>query len=321
MTARQIIIMILTMSFLTCCRQGYKIENGKVYYEYWNEGSGQGKRLIDQADARTFQKLKFDCDCSFDFGKDKNHLFIDGEPIKEIDPNTFKFIDNYLFTDKENAYFFGFYNNLNDCAIRGINPNKIKSIKYPWAKADNILIYGRDTVYLDDINDFIPIDENWGKTKKYIINKNRILNGANVETFKIVNSFSGKDKNYNYEFGYIARDDFKKTEYKSFNFDKAAICDYGLIEFVGIYDNEEPLAYYQNEKSLIAEKLELKGFTLKNEKIGDWSSGPRIVSFTLSNNKCDCFVEKLYYYDYSKPSETEKTYNVTERLHCKMKEM
>ena len=30
---------------------GYKVENDKVYYEYWNEGSGQGKRLIEQADA------------------------------------------------------------------------------------------------------------------------------------------------------------------------------------------------------------------------------------------------------------------------------
>ena len=255
MATRQIIIIILTISFLTGCRHGYKVENDKVYYEYWNEGSGQGKRLIEQADAATFQTVKFDCDCSFAFGKDKNHLFIDGEMMRGIDPNTFKFIGNYVFADKDNAYFFGFYNdlnnNLNDYVIKGVNPNKIELIKYPWAKADNILIYENDTIYLDDIDDFIPIDEDWGKTKKYFINRNRIIYDADVKTFKILDSYRGKDKNYNYESGFIARDDFKKTKYKTFNFDQEDICKYGLMEFIDIYDNEEPIADFQNEKIVV----------------------------------------------------------------------
>jgi len=128
MTIKKVIFIVLTISALTSCSRGYKVENGKVYYEYWNEGSGQGKSLIEQADAKTFQELTFDCDCNFEFGKDKNHLFIDGELIKNIDPNTFKFIGNYIFRDKDSAYFFGFYNNLNDCVIKGVNPDKIKLI-------------------------------------------------------------------------------------------------------------------------------------------------------------------------------------------------
>jgi hypothetical protein len=31
--------------------------------------------------------------------KTKNHLFIDGKLINNIDPNTFKFIGNYIFSD------------------------------------------------------------------------------------------------------------------------------------------------------------------------------------------------------------------------------
>ncbi len=203
MRARQFLITILTISILTSCRQGYKVENENVYYEYWNEGNGQGKRLIKEADGGTFKKLKFDCDCDFDFGKDKSHLFIDGEPIRDIDPNTFKFIGNYVFADKDSAYFFGFYNNINDCAIKGIVLDKLQLIEYPWSKAGNILIHGYDTLTLNDIADFKPIDENWGKTKIVVINNNEILNGADPETFRVINSFSGKDKIHTYEFGKV----------------------------------------------------------------------------------------------------------------------
>ena len=218
---------MLTISSLTSCRHGYKVEDGKVFYEYWNEGSGQGKRLLELADAKSFQELRLACDCSFEFAKDKDHLFIDGELIKNVDPNTFKFIGNYIFRDKDSAYFFGFYNNLNDCVIRGVDPDKIKLIKYPWAKADNLLIHGSDTVTLNDVTEFIPIDEDWGKTKQYMINRDKIVYGADLATFKVTGSFQGKDKNYNYEFGLIAKDDFKKTDYKSLNFGKKDICNTG----------------------------------------------------------------------------------------------
>jgi len=203
MTIKRVIILLVVFSVLTSCRRGYKIEGDNVYYEHWNEGSGQNKDLIDSADPKTFQKLKFDCDCDFEFGKDKNHLYIDGKPIRNIDPNSFKFIGNYVFRDNDSAYYFGAYNNINDCAIKGVNPDKIKLISYPWSKADNLLIHGYDTLSLGDVNDFIPIDEDWGKTKNYVINKSIILSGADPETFKVISSSSGKDKRHIYEYGEI----------------------------------------------------------------------------------------------------------------------
>lgn len=314
----QIIIIVLTILFLTNCSRGYKIEDGKVYYKYWNEGSGQGRQLIEEADANTFQKLSIDCDCSFEFGKDKNYLFIDGKLIKNIDPNTFKFVGNYIFRDKDSAYFYGFYNDLNDCVIKGINPNKLQLIKYPWAKAGNILIHGADTLYVEDINDFIPIDKDWGKSKKNIIYKNQILLGADVETFKITNSYSGKDKNYNYEFGFINEDYFKESSYRTFDFDKKDLCEYEPIEFVDIYDKLEPFIKNQNERIEIVEKLKLKGYTIKNIKLSNRGES-KIISVSLTNNMCNCYVEKLYNFDYSQPSDTGKVFKVTERIHCKPK--
>lgn len=207
MTTRQLSILFFAFLILTSCRRGYKIEKGKVYYESWNEGNGHNVFLVDSADANTFKEIKLDCKCDFKFGRDGKHLFIDGELIKNIDPNTFAFLGNYLFRDKDSAYFFGFYTTINDCSIKGVNPDRIRLLTYPWAKADNILIHGFDTLSIDDINDFKPIDENWGKTKKHvingIINRVEILKGADPETFQVISNFSGKDKKHNYEFGKI----------------------------------------------------------------------------------------------------------------------
>ena len=316
MTIRQVIILVLTISILTSCRRGYKVEGDKVYYEYWNEGSGQNKRLLEKADAMTFQNLTFDCDCDFKFGKDKDHLFIDGELIKNIDPNTFKFIGNYIFRDKDSAYFFGFYNNLNDCAIKGVNPDEIKLIKYPWAKAENFLINGKDIVRIEKINEFVSLDDDWGKTKTQIINRNKILYGADVATFKVTSTFQGKDKNFNYEFGAINEDDFKKTTYKAFDFANKDFCQTEPIVFVDINDNLVSYIEDKNEPIEIVEKLKQKDFTVNNIKYLDWAGESKIIRVSMTNNKCNCIVEKLYRYDYGKPSETKNIFKVTERIYC-----
>lgn len=319
MTIKQLTFILLTLLILTSCRRGYKVEGDEVYYEYWNEGSGQNKRIIEQADAKTFKELNFNCDCDFEFGKDKNHLFIDGELINNIDPNTFKFVGNYIFRDKDSAYFFGFYNNINDCVIKGVNPDKIQLIKYPWAKADNLLIHGDDTVELDDINDFKPIDDDWGKTKKYIVNNSQILYGADVSTFKITSSFQGTDKNFNYEFGAIKEDDFRKVNYKTFDFATKDFCKTEPIVFVDIYDSLVSYTEDKNKPIEIVEKLKERDFTINNIRYLNWAGESKIIRVSMTNNKCNCIVEKLYRYDYGKPSETKNIFKVTERIYCEPK--
>ncbi|NMH23946.1 DKNYY domain-containing protein [Flavobacterium solisilvae] len=319
MKGKKVIILILTLLFLTSCTRGYKVENGKVYYEYWNEGSGQGKRLIEQADAKTFRELNFDSESNFEFGKDKNHLFIDGEVIKNIDPNTFKFIGNYIFRDKDSAYFFGFYNDLNDCVIEGINPNKIELLKYPWAKSNNIIIHGSDTITIDDASEFSPIDEDWGKTKKYIINNNQILYDADLETFKTTSSFEGRDKKYSYESGFIKENEFKKMNFKTFDFENKDFCQFEPIVFVNIYDKLKSYDEDKNKRIEIIEKLKSKGFTINNTKYLNWLGASKVIRVSMTNSSCNCVVEKLYRYDYSKPAKTKEIFEVTERIHCNQK--
>jgi hypothetical protein len=193
----------LILPLITSCSNGYKVESDGVYYEHWNEGSGQNKQKIETADIRSFEELNLECGCDFKFGKDKNHLYIDGQLIRNVDPNTFRFVGNYIFRDDKSAYFFGFYNDINDCVIKSVNPDKIELISYPWAKADNTLIHGGDILILDDIDSFKPIDKDWGLTKRHVIYKSKMLAGADPETFKVVNSYSGKDRFHDYEFGKV----------------------------------------------------------------------------------------------------------------------
>ena len=200
---KRVVLVTFALSLMTSCSTGYKVECDGVYYEYWNEGSGQNKKKIENADARTFEELQLDCDCDFKFGKDKNHLYIDGKSIRNIDPTTFRFVGNYIFRDNKSAYFLGFYNDINDCAIKDVNPDKIELISYPWSRAGNTLIHGGDILVLEDIDSFKPIDSDWGLTKQYVINKSKILVGADPETFNVINSYSGKDKLHDYEFGKI----------------------------------------------------------------------------------------------------------------------
>jgi hypothetical protein len=194
-------LFLLFSACLFSCKRKYTVEGDKVYYHFWNEGSGSHKRLLDSADGKTFEAVA--CDCNFVIGKDKRHVYMDGVPISGIDPNTFSIIGNYIFRDKDSAYFFGFYNDIQRCRIHNVKPDKIQLMEYPWAKADNILIHGYDTLLLNDIADFTPTDKDWGKTKKYVIYRNEILEDADPETFKVINSYSGKDKKHLYEFGKI----------------------------------------------------------------------------------------------------------------------
>ena len=114
------------------CRKGYKVEDDIVYYEYWNEGSGQHSDPMEDADAKTFEVLDLNDKSSFEFGRDKQHLFIDGRLMRTIHAASFKYIGDYYYADKDTVYFFGFYNDINDCSVKGIRCDQFRLISYPW---------------------------------------------------------------------------------------------------------------------------------------------------------------------------------------------
>ncbi len=67
------------------------------------------------------------------------------------------------------------------------------------------------------------------------------------------------------------------------------------------------------EKSILAEKLKLKGFKVVNWGRGNFPPlGPRIINLTLKKSDCECEVSKMYY------STTDDTlYSVREKIKCR----
>lgn len=84
------------------------------------------------------------------------------------------------------------------------------------------------------------------------------------------------------------------------------------IEFLDIYSEVTVLLPDSTEKLILSEYLKEKGFTVTNWGRGNWTDGPRIVSQELTSEKCNCQVDKLYYFI---DGYVDK-YKVTERIKC-----
>jgi len=195
------IILVLIITFLYSCGSDYKVKNNNVYYAGWNEGVGSYERLIVKADAPTFKKIENEDDLVL--GKDKNYVFYEDSLITYADPTTFKRIGQYYYTDMNSVYFFGFVHsgrskwNLDSVDVKTL---KLYNI-YPWARDKNNLIYGDLIVKIDNIQKFKPINEYWGKTDKQVINEGVVFDSVHFGTFKIIDDYRAKDRNYRYEYG------------------------------------------------------------------------------------------------------------------------
>jgi hypothetical protein len=89
-------------------------------------------------------------------------------------------------------------------------------------------------------------------------------------------------------------------------------CQSTDFECIDLYPLLDSIASDTYEKVIIVEMLKSKGFKVINSGRGNWQYGPRIVSRSLSNGKCNCQVDKLYY---SKGGKSK--YKVSERIKCR----
>lgn len=129
-------------------------------------------------------------------------MYIDGIGFKKADQNTFELVGNFVFRDKDSAYFFGFYDEIENTTIHNVNPNTIKVFSiFPWAKTNKTIIWGKEIINVNNVNKFVPINENWGKTDSQIIFQNNILEDVDYFSFEVIDNYIGKDKNKTFENG------------------------------------------------------------------------------------------------------------------------
>ncbi|MCA6376294.1 MAG: DKNYY domain-containing protein [Cytophagales bacterium] len=191
---------ILTISiFLIGCfpKKKYKIDENAVYLTDLNEVGSEYTLRLEDADPKTFQIIETDCNLLF--GKDRSHIFVDRTMLENADPNTFRHIGQYYFADKDSVYFFGWYNELNDCEIIGANPKTMKVHElYPWAQDDSHVIYGHTITTTKDLNELKIIDKNWSRTTNTVFYKGKALDSVDISTFEIISEVKARDKKHTY---------------------------------------------------------------------------------------------------------------------------
>lgn len=77
----------------------YEIKEGQVYYKTWNEAYGSQSTLVKEADANTFENLKFY------FGKDENFVFYKGRKLPEAHSASFEVISDVFSKDNRASYY------------------------------------------------------------------------------------------------------------------------------------------------------------------------------------------------------------------------
>jgi uncharacterized protein YkuJ len=194
------IIFSLLLIILMSCGSDYEVKNNKVYYTGWNEGVGSYERLIEKADASTFEKISNEEDLVL--GKDINFVFYE-DSIIGTNPISFKRVGKYFFIDDNSVYFFGFvHGNRNKWSLDSVDVNTFKIYnEYPWAKDKIHLIYGDLYIVVNEIKKFKPINEYWGKTDNQLINEGHVFDSVDMKSLEIIDDYRAKDRNYRYEYG------------------------------------------------------------------------------------------------------------------------
>jgi hypothetical protein len=218
------IFTLILITTLTSCNNGYKVDDDKVYYKYWNSGMGFETKTFEiiGADPLTFKVLDED-----NYAIDKKQAYYKGEPILNSDPKTFVPIldyyakDNYhafmetktikkadgrSFTvinggpyskDKNDFYFDTIALNVND-----LNSFKIlnKTDEYGYWAKDKTHYYILSKKYpLADYQTFINIGNGYAKDKFRAYFRNNIILNADISTFKSIQYGYAEDKNSKFD--------------------------------------------------------------------------------------------------------------------------
>lgn len=149
---------------------GYRIQDGKVMLY---TGFPAQKREVGQADANSFEAI------NAEYGKDKNHVFLLGDIIKNADPTTFVHMANTFAKDRNHGFING--------KMVSSDPAHFSIVPNPNETPNNVsaegIVYARDSRNVFTYN-------------------GDVLTGADPATFRFVPMFNGYslavDKHYVY---------------------------------------------------------------------------------------------------------------------------
>lgn len=153
------IIALFALVMNSC--SGYKVRDGKVYYESWNEASGSHTYCLEGANAETFESL------DDGYGKDDVHAWYCGELIKGANGASFRTLGEYYATDGRDVWRSGEKMRVADAA-------SFKVISYYFSEDKVDYYWNCQRLYVADKSSFkLMGSENdfstqWAKDKKFV---------------------------------------------------------------------------------------------------------------------------------------------------------
>ena len=187
-------IIALAFFFFMRISMGYTTQDGKVLYRYVNNLTWKKEsRLLENADAATFKSFGF----SGVYGKDKHHVYLEGVQIKDADPNSFEILEALYQYAKDKNYLFAEVKKIGEIEDgfeylgNGFAKNNIHAFRQGRViKGAN----GKTFELLDEKGLF-------AKDEQFVFSGDKIIEGADVNTFHQVKHNFYADKNHVYYFG------------------------------------------------------------------------------------------------------------------------
>lgn len=112
------------------CSPGYRLENGRMAFVYYDEGAGKNIDYID-ADQSTFNELE-----NPEYGRDRYHVFYRGGVLNMADPSTFELLHNDGYSKDKNRVYF------RSQVVIDADPGTFRVIRFPYSRDSSRIFCG-----------------------------------------------------------------------------------------------------------------------------------------------------------------------------------
>ncbi|MBO4814953.1 MAG: DKNYY domain-containing protein [Muribaculaceae bacterium] len=182
-----LLLLTLGLMLTACGKEGFKIENGKVYYTYWTFSFGQQNRELPGADPETFKSVN-------DWlGRDARHVYFKYRLAEGADPATVEAKKYPMFRDKNDYYIEGAALHVADMNTFDVLMHNDMHI---WSKDSRYAYFDSTRIEVANIKQFKVVDWDYATDGVRVYVFGKMLPDSDPATFKEIGSCYYKDKNH-----------------------------------------------------------------------------------------------------------------------------
>lgn len=185
--AMGLLLLTLGLILTACTKDGFKIENGKVYYTYWTFSFGPQSHELPGADPATFKSVN-------DWlGRDARHVYFKNRLVEGADPTTVEAKKYPMFRDKNDYYIEGAPLHVADMKSFEVLEHNDMHI---WSKDSHYAYYDSTRLEVGNIKQFKVVEWDYATDGVRVYVFGKMLPDSDPSTFVDVGSCYYKDKSH-----------------------------------------------------------------------------------------------------------------------------